>query len=189
MWLPVPPQTPLQDTTIQQRLKPLEQFWLEGWDYLSRLSNATPTFHYIRMLRALCSPALKVPRDEASPHLWANLCQCFTTLTAKFFLASVSTLNWHSWSLKPLSFVPPQQDLLKSLSLLFKYWKTAIRSPQRLLLPRLNSLNYLSLSSQLRCPLSFIIFVALWTHSSRSSHAEEPGCITSGCAPRLCDTC
>ncbi|KAK4832076.1 hypothetical protein QYF61_020632 [Mycteria americana] len=122
-------------------------------------------FQGLDLLQAPSNLTLNVARDGASTTSLGNLFQCFTTLIVKnFFL--ISSLNLPSFSLKPLPLVLSQQVLLKTP---FKYCKAAMRSPQSLLFSRLNNPSSLSLSSQERCSISLIIFVALlWTCSNRS---------------------
>jgi len=77
----------------------------------------------------------------------------------------MSSLNLPSFSLKPLILVLSQQALLKRifpsfLQAPFGHCKAALRSPCSLLFYRLNSPSSLSLSSQQRCSILQIIFVA-----------------------------
>ena len=118
----------------------------------------------VRLSRTWSSLTLKISRDGTPTTTVGNLFQHLTTLTAKYFFL-ISNLNLLSLVLSP-------QTLLKSLSpssLLFslRHWQVAPRSPQNLLFFMLNSPSSLSLSSQERCSIPWIIFVAfLWTHSN-----------------------
>ena len=137
-------------------------------------SRGRDIFHQTRLLKATSNLALSTPREGASTTSLGQLFQCLTALIGKnFFL--ISNLNLHSFSSKPLPLALSRHALVKSPSpafshVTFKYWKTSITSPCSLPFSRVNSPNSLSLSSQERCSIPLIIFVALlWTRSNKST--------------------
>jgi len=124
---------------------------ISGGYLVQLLCNEQGHYSQIRLPRALSSLTLKVSRDRASNTTLGNLLQCLTTLAVKdFFL--ISNLKLPYMSLKTFPLVLSPHMLLKSLStsflsLPFRYWQAAIRSPCSLHLSRLNSPSCLRLSS------------------------------------------
>lgn len=103
----------------------------------------------------------------------APLCQSLNTLWVQNVLP-ISNLNFLSFSIKPFLLVLSLWDHVKCWSLPClqnpcKHWKVAMRCPWTLL--KLNKASFLSLSSQERCSIPLIIFMALLcTHSNSSTY-------------------
>ena len=111
----------------------------------------------------LVQPDLECLQGWASITDLGNMFQCFTTLN--FFL--ISNLNLSSFTLSYYNRHTEKSPYF--LETPFRYWKTVIRSPQSLLFSRLNNPNFLSLSSQGKCSMPWVIFVAVfWPHYNRS---------------------
>ena len=131
------------------------------------------TFHQTRLLKAPSNLALNTSREGASTTSLGNLFHCLTTLIVKnFFL--LSKLNLPSFTFKSLPLVLSLPALVKKsissfLASPLQVLKAAIRSAQNLLFSKLNNPSSLSLSSQERCSIPLLTFVALlWTHFNSS---------------------
>ena len=134
--------------------------------YRSSLSNlpamGRDTFHLTTLLKAPSSLTLNTSRERAATDPLCNLGQGLTALRVKnLFL--ISNLNLQSFSFKTLSLVSSLHALVKVPLQLsrrpLQVLEAATRFPWSILFSRLNSPNFLSLSSQQQGSTTLVVSV------------------------------